>query len=343
MKLITIVIPTYNMERYLKRCIESLIIKDSSLFNKLEIIIVNDGSKDNSLNIAIEYRNRFPETIIVIDKPNGNYGSCINKGIEIATGKYFRILDADDSFNTKCLISLVNFIDEISEYPDLILTNYQEDYTFNKSKILTAKDIEYKRIYNQKDLDFRKQTICVMHGITYKTDILRASGLKHQEGISYTDSEYCFYPLNKVQTVIFLDIILYRYQIGREGQTVSERSYIRNIKQVYMIIDRMLCYLENNINNYPDYLLRNQKKILLNSLKVYYSTILTNKFQHSEDLVKLDNRIYKFNKALYNEVGQITCLKIPVVKIWRMTKLDANNIIYNRIFKLLKVLKAKFL
>lgn len=96
-KYLTVVVPVYNMEKLLTRCLDSLLILDNEdLFKKLEVIVVNDGSKDKSLHIARKYELKYPEVYKVIDKPNGNYGSCINVGIKNATGKYFRILDADD-------------------------------------------------------------------------------------------------------------------------------------------------------------------------------------------------------------------------------------------------------
>lgn len=83
------------MEKYLRRCLNSLIIDEEGM-KQLEVLVINDGSKDSSSQIAHEYQNKYPDTYRVIDKENGNYGSCVNKGIVKATGKYFKILDADD-------------------------------------------------------------------------------------------------------------------------------------------------------------------------------------------------------------------------------------------------------
>ena len=97
---LTVVIPTYNMQGFLNRCLDSLIV-DSALMDSLEVPVINDGSKDNSSVIAHTYQDRFPYTFRVIDKENGNYGSCINRGLAEAKGKYIKVLDADDWFNTK--------------------------------------------------------------------------------------------------------------------------------------------------------------------------------------------------------------------------------------------------
>mgnify|MGYP002624493917 CR=1 FL=1 len=91
-KTLTIVVPTYNMDRYLERCLDSLILPEM-LMERLEVLVVNDGSKDKSSEIAHSYEKKYPQTFRVIDKENGNYGSCVNRGLKEATGKYIKNLD----------------------------------------------------------------------------------------------------------------------------------------------------------------------------------------------------------------------------------------------------------
>lgn len=102
-KLLTIVIPTYNMQDYLHRCLYSLVLEDEQLMSQLEVLVINDGSKDRSSEIGHEYEAKYPDVIRVIDKENGNYGSCVNRALAEATGKYFRMLDADDWCDTSAL------------------------------------------------------------------------------------------------------------------------------------------------------------------------------------------------------------------------------------------------
>ena len=89
------------MEPYLRHCLDSLIIDKG--MDELEVFVINDGSKDRSSKIAREYQDKYPNTFYVIDKVNGNYGSCINRGLKEATGKYIKVLDADDCFNARAL------------------------------------------------------------------------------------------------------------------------------------------------------------------------------------------------------------------------------------------------
>ena len=98
-KLLTVVIAAYNMEKYLPRCLDS--IMSEKVRDRVQVIVINDGSKDKTSEIAHRYEDKCPDYITVIDKENGNYGSCMNAGVSIATGKYFRTLDADDWYNTQ--------------------------------------------------------------------------------------------------------------------------------------------------------------------------------------------------------------------------------------------------
>lgn len=126
-KILTIIIPTYNMSEYLDTCLKSLIINS----NLLEVLVINDGSKDNSLDIAKKYEKEYPHIFRTIDKQNGNYGSCVNRGLKEATGKYIKVLDADDKFNTKSLMNLVEIASKTDV--DAFITD------FSKSHIMVKK------------------------------------------------------------------------------------------------------------------------------------------------------------------------------------------------------------
>jgi len=120
-KILTIIIPSYNMEKYLDNCCKSLLLSENIL-KKIEIIIVNDGSKDNTSVIAHEYQNKYPDSFFVIDKQNGNYGSCINIGLKNAHGKYIKILDADDTFKTENFENYIKLLEENDV--DLIISDF---------------------------------------------------------------------------------------------------------------------------------------------------------------------------------------------------------------------------
>ena len=130
-KILSIAIPTYNMERYLGRCLDSLVAARRT--DALEIIVVNDGSTDCSSEIAHRYAKEHPNSIIVIDKKNGNYGSCVNAALKVATGKYFRVLDSDDWVDTDGLVQLLDKLKNAEA--DAVVTHFSKEFAASPVRI----------------------------------------------------------------------------------------------------------------------------------------------------------------------------------------------------------------
>lgn len=127
-KLLTVIVPSFNMERYLPKTLDSLLVRRDRLPDELEVIVVNDGSADRTGEIAHEYERRAPRIVRVIDKGNGNYGSCINAALPEATGWFVKIVDADDHVDAD---GFPRFLDVLSQEralrersADLVLTDY---------------------------------------------------------------------------------------------------------------------------------------------------------------------------------------------------------------------------
>ena len=244
MKLLSVIIPSYNMEEYLPQCVES-ILRTPSLAN-VEIVIVNDGSKDKTLRIARGYADRYPTTVKVIDKPNGNYGSTINAALPHLAGKYVKILDADDCFDGSLVASYLHFLAKMDGV-DMVVTPYVE---VDRRK---ERRVEYN-IYSRKVYDYGKEykaeqvfsdgaiRFFAMHGVCYRTEMLRKMSYRQSEGVSYTDQEWVFYPLFKVQSVAFADYALYRYNVAREGQTMDEKVQMRSLSQLVAVTEGMAQY-----------------------------------------------------------------------------------------------------
>lgn len=251
MKLLSIIIATYNMEQYLRRCLDSLLIDDEQTFNKLEVLVINDGSKDASSEIAHEYQDKYPDVFRVIDKENGNYGSCINRGMDEAKGKYFKILDADDWYDTKALTALIKSIDNCSEDIDVFFTEFTYHDLYKKIdteyKFTT---INYNKVYELKNIPFadsRDEFMLKMYSVAIKLSILRDIQLRLDTGISYTDNEYMYFPYDYIGKVMFLHLNVYQYLIGREGQTVSPKKGGKHLKDVLIITKRELSdYIEES-------------------------------------------------------------------------------------------------
>ena len=255
-KVLTVVIPAYNMEKYLRRCLDSLIVSDEQM-QILEVLVINDGSKDSSSQIAHEYQDRYPQTFRVIDKENGNYGSCVNRGLDEATGKYFRLLDADDQFDK---VGFPKFIDALTNTDaDMVLTHMCRIIEGKEGKRYYNKrpvNIQYGEVYRAQDFNFTEfSALCLfsMHSITYRTAVLHVVDLRLQTGISYTDNEYVYFPLKAVKTILPSDILLYILTRGREGQTMSASSRVKNVNNLYKvsrrIFDDVISCAENKNNS----------------------------------------------------------------------------------------------
>ena len=227
MKALTILIPVYNTEKYIKRCLDSLIV--SEIMDDIEILVVNDGGKDHSVEIIQKYVDSYPETVRLIDKGNGGHGSTINAGIKEAKGKYFRVLDSDDWFNSTDFVKFVNRLK--SEDADLVVCDYRKEHTYNsKSEYFVYKNLEDRKCYCFDDIDLKilEGEYFVMATSTYKTEILRTSGLKMLEKTFYVDMQYNVVPMTKVETFTYYHLDIYRYFIGRKEQSMNMDNFVRN-------------------------------------------------------------------------------------------------------------------
>lgn len=276
------------MAELLPRCLNSL--TQPSLNEDLEVLVVNDGSKDNSLEIARQYEQKYPGIVYAIDKPNGNYGSTVNKGIELATGKYFRICDSDDFYDNEQLTKFLKYLKNSDA--DLVLNDYVVDREKHHS-LLKISNVEPLVIHEMKNIDLSLLRNFAMHGLIVKTSILLKNNIKLLTGISYTDTEFCYYPLQYATTLSYIDYPVYHYQVGREGQTVNLSSQLRSLSHMKKIIDRMFDDFRN-IND--ENILRNKSYVFSRILNLYFSTALCYDKSNSElgNLEKIIKNISKY-------------------------------------------------
>ena len=315
-KILTIVIPTYNMQDYLRRCLDSLIVPEEQM-KQLEVLVINDGSKDNSSAIAHEYQDMYPDTFRVIDKENGNYGSCVNRGLKEATGKYIKILDADDWFDTDGLYKLVVNLFHVDV--DVVFTNYDIISQTENEKI---KRYRFEKLAQDAmcELDdagnFDKINGFQMHSVTYRVQMLREMNYRQTEGISYTDQEWIYYPMFVAKTMCYFDLNVYHYMVGREGQTMDPKILVKSIPHTLAGTKSMILY-------YSEYdksgLRKGRLKYLecrcLGRLRYLYKFYLRNSVA-AEDLLtlgELDKFVVECSKKLYYKL-------FPVIYIlyWRL-------------------------
>ena len=319
-KLLTIVIPAYNMEALLPRCLDSICVEN--VMDRVQVLVVNDGSKDRTLEIARGYESRYPHYFTVIDKDNGNYGSCMNVGLAQAQGKYFRTLDADDWYDSQ---AYEQFVDELERTDaDMLICeryNYHEingEYElikFDKS-ISLNKDIHVRNdIWLNNGLKNHETVTC----LCYKTSILKGCDLKWSEHVFYSDTEYDYFPLHDVETVRFVSLPVYVYLIGRMDQSMSPQNLSKNFHSFFIVANRVVSDFVTNANpSRGTYLL--QKKYLLQILHYFYNSILYHGFKFKKEVAEIDNKI-KILPDLYRETNDIdTFRKYRYIYAYRYNK-----------------------
>lgn len=296
MKALTVVIPVYNTEKYIKRCLDSILLK--SVMEDIEILVVSDGSKDNSVNIAKEYERKYPETLRVIEKENGGHGSTINKGLEYATGEYFRVLDSDDWFNP---IDFQEFVKRLKvETADVVVTNYRKEFVYDsRSEYLEYKKLEEGILYDFEkfDLDILKGEYFVMATSTYKTDVLRKVGLHLLEKTFYVDMQFNIVPMTQVKTFSFYNLDIYRYFIGRPDQSMNMNNFVRNQDHHKKMIKWLIEYYTAKKSELNE----NQKKYIEMILVYTLNTHYTIYCEYDQDHKRAYNEIVEFDKYLYEQ------------------------------------------
>lgn len=251
-KVLSVIVPSYNVEDFLELCIETLLNHKNR--GKMEIIIVNDGSTDKTLEVARKIQGFWnvdgnDSTVRVIDKENGGHGSTINVGLQEVKGKFVRLVDADDWVDSSSLGDLIDILE--NEDSDLVLTNYSEDRV--EENKLKEKDIYGFMTpgikYNFEDLcleDFGfGEWGPVLATSTFKTDVLRERKFSLTEKSPYVDMEFNMYSILNIKNIVYYDLDIYRYFIGRSGQSISEESFKRNYLKHRNIFFTMIRFVES--------------------------------------------------------------------------------------------------
>lgn len=244
---LTIVVPCYNSEAYLATCLDSMLPEDD--LASLEVLVVNDGSRDGTAEIAQSYAERFPQVVRVIDKENGGHGSAINTGLEHARGRYLKIVDSDDWLNPEAFAQvrqLLATFDGVGDV-DVVVTNFvYEKVERRRSNPVRYTDVlPQHRVFGWQDVGkFGKRQYMLMHSLLYRTELLRECGLRLPEHSFYVDNLYAYLPLLHVRTMYYLNVDLYRYYIGRPGQSVNESVMLSRIDQQLAVNKAMLPTLQ---------------------------------------------------------------------------------------------------
>lgn len=270
-KLLTVAVPAYNSEEYLSKCLDSFC--EGSVLPRLEVIVVNDGSSDETSGVACRYAEKYPDTFRVIDKENGGHGSAINRASREATGKYFQVVDSDDWVITESLPKLFAVLEAAEA--DVVLCNYHMvDKTTGKRQPFATKGVPLGVAYTvEQFMTFPQSSrqCCYFHGILYRTEFYRSTGIQLSERTFYEDQEYAAIPLFYAKTILPTDLFLYQYQVGNVNQSISNANQVKHLNQLEKIlwglVDFYLANKESMTREKQDYFL-----FKLSNLAISYYT-----------------------------------------------------------------------
>lgn len=318
MKLLTLAIAAYNMADYLRRCLDSVI--GESLPAGLEVIIVNDGSSDSTSQIAHTYEARYPDSIRVIDKQNAHYGSCINAALDVAEGKYFRPLDADDWVNHDNLCKLLNYLETCSA--DLVVTEFSRIENATEHRISIPSTIETDKEYDAKVFDFvsnNVENVLSMHCMTFRTELLKQIGLRLMHGISHTDTQYCMLPIDRIKNLVFCRLNVYQYDCTREGRTMQKSILFADANSHYILSLSLIDYYLQQASANNRIIKSNQRCFIRRVLYHFFVSTLVFGHKNKENEKKL-NQLYDIinqDEDLTQDVLRFRYKGIPFVQIWQ--------------------------
>ena len=304
MKVLSIAIPCYNSESYMKKCINSLLIGG----DQVEILIVDDGSSDGTAAIANVYAEKYPGIVKAIHQENGGHGEAVNTGIRNASGLYFKVVDSDDYLAREPYLKVLDALKKMaeSEEPvDLVISNfvYDKQGASRKKVMRYSRSFPHEEVFGWEQVSrLPKGKYLLMHSLIYRTQLLKDCGLELPKHTFYVDNLFAYEPLPYVKTMYYVDVNLYRYFIGRDDQSVHESVMIKRIDQ-QLKVNRLMVEVYNKGNFSEKHL----KKYMYNYLEIItsISQIMLIRAKTDEALEKkkdLLEYIKQSNKALYRKL-----------------------------------------
>lgn len=226
-KLLSIAMPSYNVAQYLRQGLDSLC--DARLASDVEVLVVNDGSLDDTAVIAQEYVERMPELFRLINKENGGHGSAVNAGIAQASGTFFRVVDGDDWVNAEGLLKVLDALRStdadivVDERCDVDMTSRAETLRTLPQALQAGDSLSFDEICDN--------PVCedyfTIHTMNIRTSLLRERQVRLHEGIFYVDLQYCVLATAFADKVQFVEEQVYYYLLGNANQSVSYANYAK--------------------------------------------------------------------------------------------------------------------
>ena len=306
MKLLTVTVPCYNSAKYMANALDSLL----SGGDEIDIVIIDDGSTDDTGRIADEYERAHPGVVRAVHQPNGGHGAGINRGIDLAQGLYFKVVDSDDRVEPEALKKLIDVLREQSAAPapvDLVV----HDYVYDRPGQRAVHRINYRSAFDagrtltwDQARRFHISTQFMIHALCYRTGVLRDMGLRLPEHMFYEDNLYIYRPLPRVRTLYYLPEPVYGYFVGRADQSANHSVLLRHIGNVTDIAEMMVCsYSMAEMEKFPKKL----RRYMLNNACGNLCTASAQQYMlNTEESLALHDRMLRtikdFDPALFKAI-----------------------------------------
>ena len=295
-KVLSVSIAAYNVSSFIRKALDSL-TEEPGIMDKLDVIIVNDGSKDDTLQIAKEYAARYPGTFRVIDKENGGYGSTINASLALAAGKYFKLLDGDDWYDRDGLSGLITFLEGADA--DLVTSPYFE---VRKEPQTVPHHPEIPGVTTEiRFLPLTGEKFFQMHGMTVRTEVLRNYKHPIAEHCFYTDLEYVFYCIAASETIVRYSRPVYCYRLDVAGQSVSLEGIRKHYRDHPVVTERICRCFSKECSTFSGSKIKILRNITEFSIYGVFSgyMVLQDAGQRRKELIRFDRSLKKRYPAAY--------------------------------------------
>ena len=304
MKTLSIAVPCFNSEEYMKASVDSLVV----LGDDVEVILVDDGSSDRTGEIADKYAELYPHIVKVVHQENGGHGEAVNSGLREATGLYFKVVDSDDWLDRAAMDEIMGYLrsqKEDRDPTDLVIANYVYEKVYEDKQVVMKYTgiLPEGREFTWDDVGYFPPTkYIIMHSVIYRTQLLRDIGLKLPDHCFYVDNIFIYVPLPHVKSIYYIDVDMYHYFIGREGQSVNEKTMMNRMDQQIRVTKIMI-----DTVNIDDIESKHLRKYMINYLAMMMCICsvflrMKNTPEADEQLEYIWNYLKDSNHDLYRKV-----------------------------------------
>lgn len=302
-KILTFSIAAYNVEKYLDKLLKSILCVPNHEF--VEVLVVSDGSKDHTVEIAKEYEKNYPETVRLIDKENGGHGSTINRGIKEAKGTYFKAIDGDDWVDSDALEKLLNCLPQIDS--DLVLMDYKtcyeggDDVLEKTAQLAPLKTLKFDDVISQ--IEYMRY-----HAVIYRTQMLQKNKIRLDEHCFYVDSEFMLFTIPFIRTITYVPYPLYCYRIGLGEQSVSAAGRRKHIADGDRVEESLLKFYRK----LPADISQGRKAYIENGIAAHCTfhvnslMLCEESRENKKKIMTLDKRIKKTSAQIYKNMNSMS-------------------------------------